>query len=402
MRKLSWKSSVALLLSASMLVPSAALLASCNKNQNQQTTTQGDNTMNPTPDKISADLKVETMKVNETDTPIGIDTTPVFSWIPSTEAYDQFQTAYRVIVSSTADKAEKGEGDLWDSGKVESAFCYSVPYKGADLSSHTTYFWKVQVWDADKAVGTSPVSKFTTGILSKAEWTGEWIGKKPDSYSINFSGAKWIWLSPSNVGNSAPAGLAAGSQYFRTKFSVDTSKTVKQALLAYTADDASKVSLNGVEWSESTAWSSGVICDLTGSLQADNTLAIVATNATNGYAGLIAKIVIEYTDGTKTTLVSDEKNWKVSSTAAAGWTTPEFDDSAWKAPTQYCNFGGGPWGSGVALSAAGDRAATLLRNNITLKGDVAEAYLSIAGLGFFELMINGKTPDDTVMNCCNT
>lgn len=402
MRKLSWKSSVALLLSASMLVPSAALLASCNKNQNQQTTTQGDNTMNPTPDKISADLKVETMKVNETDTPIGIDTTPVFSWIPSTEAYDQFQTAYRVIVSSTADKAEKGEGDLWDSGKVESAFCYSVPYKGADLSSHTTYFWKVQVWDADKAVGTSPVSKFTTGILSKAEWTGEWIGKKPDSYSINFSGAKWIWLSPSNVGNSAPAGLAAGSQYFRTKFSVDTSKTVKQALLAYTADDASKVSLNGVEWSESTAWSSGVICDLTGSLQAENTLAIVATNATNGYAGLIAKIVIEYTDGTKTTLVSDEKNWKVSSTAAAGWTTPEFDDSAWKAPTQYCNFGGGPWGSGVALSAAGDRAATLLRNNITLKGDVAEAYLSIAGLGFFELMINGKTPDDTVMNCCNT
>lgn len=401
MRKLNCKRSVALLLSAAMLVPSAALLASCNKNQNQQTT-QGDNSMNPTPDKISPDLKVETMKVNETKNPIGLDTNPVFSWVPSTTAYDQFQTAYRVIVSSTADKAEKGEGDLWDSGKVESAFCYSVPYAGAELDSHTTYFWKVQVWDADNAVGTSAVSKFATGILNKAEWTGEWIGKKPDTYAINFTGAKWIWLSPSNVGNSAPAGLAAGSQYFRTKFTVDTSKTVKQALLAYTADDASKLSLNGVEWSESTSWSSGVICDLTGSLQAENTIAIVATNATNGYAGLIAKIVIEYTDGTKTTVITDEKNWKVSSTAAEGWTTPEFDDSAWKAPTQYCNFGGGPWGSGVALSAAGDRAATLLRNNITLKGDVAEAYLSIAGLGFFELLINGKSPDDTVMNCCNT
>ncbi len=398
MRK--WYRSIALLLSAAMIVPTAALMVSCNKNPNSQTT-KGDNEMNPGQDKVSSHLKVETVKVNETDTPIGLDTNPVFSWVPSTEAYDQFQTAYQVIVASTPEKAEKGEGDLWDSGKVESAFCYSVPYGGTALSSHTAYYWRVKVWDADGAVGSSPVSRFVTGILSGSDWSGDWIGRKPDTYSASLSGAKWIWLTSSTVGNSAYASSAAGTQYFRTEFKLDSSKTVKQAILAYTADDSSTLFLNGVEWSESTAWSSGVICDLTGSLEAENAVAVAATNATAGYAGFIAKLVIEYTDGTKTTIQTDEKTWKVSSSAADGWTTPAFDDSAWEAPTQYCNFGNGPWSS-VALSAAGDRAATVLRNDITLKGDVEEAYLSIAGLGFFELLINGKSPDDTVMNCCNT
>ena len=127
--------------------------------------------MNPTPDKAS-NLKVETMKVNETDHPIGLDTTPIFSWIPSAEEYDQFQTAYRVIVSSTPEKAEKGEGDLWDSGKVDSAFCYSVPYAGETLSSHTAYYWRVQVWDADRAVATlkaNGIDAYVLGELTESE-----------------------------------------------------------------------------------------------------------------------------------------------------------------------------------------------------------------------------------------
>ncbi|MBR2132787.1 MAG: alpha-L-rhamnosidase N-terminal domain-containing protein, partial [Oscillospiraceae bacterium] len=390
---------LAVMLVLSMTLPTASLLVSCKKEQPVETT-QGANQMN-TPDKPST-LTVPVIKVNETDNPMGIDTTPVFSWIPAMDAYDQFQTAYRIIVSSTAEKAEKGEGDLWDSGKVKSAFCYSVPYAGKDLISHTTYYWKVMVWDADNAVGESSVSKFTTGVLNVKDWTGEWIGRKPDSYSVSLTGAKWIWLTGSHVGNNAPAGVSAGYQYFRTGFTVDQSKTVKKAIFVYTADDESTVYLNGVEWSESTAWSSGVICDLTGSLQSENVIAVAANNTSNGYAGFISKLVIEYTDGSKTTINSDEKNWKVSRSAPEGWIGLDYDDSAFEKPDQYCTFGGGPWGTGVALSAEGDRAATLLRKEISLKGDVKEAILSIAGLGFFDLRINGKSPDDTVMNCCNT
>lgn len=129
---------------------------------------------------------VPTVKVNETSVPIGIDTTPVFSWIPSADAYDQSQTAYRIIVSSTMAKAESGEGDLWDSGKVKSQFCCSVPYNGANLASHTTYYWKVTVWGADRAVGESPISEFTTGILSPDEWTGEWIGREDGAFAATY------------------------------------------------------------------------------------------------------------------------------------------------------------------------------------------------------------------------
>ncbi len=399
---MKFKRLIAGLLGTAMLIPTAATLISCNGSQDQSTTTtQGENTMNPTPDKTSAEIKVETMKVNETDTPIGLDTNPVFSWIPTTDAYDQFQTAYRVIVSSTAEKANLGEGDLWDSGKVESAFCYSVPYAGAELASHTTYYWAVQVWDADSAVATSAVSKFATGILNKNEWTGDWIGRKPDEYSVTLSDAKWIWYVGSNPGNSAPAGIPEKTQYFRLDYSPAEGKTIKEALFFYTADDEAIMYLNGVEWSETTAWSTGAICNLTGSLQENNVIAVAAHNTSNGYAGFIGKLVVTYTDGTKEAIVSDKNTWKVSETAPDGWNAVGGELSTFRTPDMYCNYDNGPW-SGVALASSGDRAATLLRKELTLKGEVAEAYLSIAGLGFFELLINGKTPDDTVMNCCNT
>ncbi len=393
-----WKRTIAFLLSAAMLAPSALLLAGC-KSKNPAQTTQGGSDMNQ-PDQIS-DLKIENMKVNETDTPIGLDTTPVFSWIPTTDAYDQFQTAYQVIVSSTAEKAEKGEGDLWDSGKVDSAFCYSVQYAGTALASHTAYYWRVKVWDADSAVGTSQVSKFTTGILNSKEWTGEWIGRKPDEYAVTLSDAKWIWYVGTNPGNSAPAGIPEKTQYFRLNYTPQAGKTVKEALFLYTADDQAKMYLNGTEWSETTAWSSGAICNLTGSLAEQNVIAVAAYNSSNGYAGFIGKLIVTYTDGTKESVITNKDTWQVSNSAPEGWMTAETAPEGFRTPDMYCNYNNGPW-SGVALSVSGDRAATLLRKEFTLKGDVAEAYLSIAGLGFFDLQINGKSPDDTLMNCCNT
>ncbi len=386
------------LLGVTMLIPSAATLIAC-KNE-QATTTQGENQMKPKPDPIS-NLQIETMKVNETDTPIGIDTAPTFSWIPAAEGYDQFQTAYRVIVSSTAAKAEKGEGDLWDSGKVDSAFCYSVKYAGAELSSHTPYYWAVQVWDADGAVATSKVFRFVTGILSKKEWSGDWIGRKPDTYSVSLADAKWIWYVGTNPGNSAPAGIPEKTQYFRMTYNIPAGKTVKEALFFYTADDEAVFCLNGTEWSATTAWTQGAICNLTGALQAKNVFAVAAHNTSNGYAGFIGKLVVTYTDGSKDSIISNKDTWQVSDSAPQGWMTAETAPAGFRTPDMYCNYNNGPW-SGVALSASGDRAATLLRKEIALKGDVAEAYLSIAGLGFFDLQINGKSPDDSLMNCCNT
>ncbi|HVY36952.1 MAG TPA: alpha-L-rhamnosidase C-terminal domain-containing protein [Polyangia bacterium] len=76
------------------------------------------------------------------------DATPKFGWIVNGAGTGATQTAYRILVSSTATLLGAGTGDLWDSGKVPSGQSINVPYAGKPLSGKATYVWKVQTWDA--------------------------------------------------------------------------------------------------------------------------------------------------------------------------------------------------------------------------------------------------------------
>ncbi len=135
---------------------------------------------------FSPSLTVASMKVCQLAEPVGIDTTPAFSWIPQSAAEHRCQTAYRLILSSTYAKAEQGEGDVWDSKKVESAEFFDILYEGRALSSHTAYYWRVTVWDNAGEVAESPIARFVTGLLSMEAWTGEWIGISHKSFAATY------------------------------------------------------------------------------------------------------------------------------------------------------------------------------------------------------------------------
>ena len=82
--------------------------------------------------------------------PVAIDRDqPRLSWKLESATRGEKQTAYRVLVASSADKLDKDVGDLWDTGKVESNQSIHVPYAGKALQSRTRCFWKVRVWDKD-------------------------------------------------------------------------------------------------------------------------------------------------------------------------------------------------------------------------------------------------------------
>ncbi|HVT08194.1 MAG TPA: alpha-L-rhamnosidase C-terminal domain-containing protein [Polyangia bacterium] len=76
------------------------------------------------------------------------DAAPKFGWIVNAAGTGATQSAYRILVSSTAALVAAGTGDLWDSGKVASSQSIDVPYAGKPLSGKATYVWKVQTWDA--------------------------------------------------------------------------------------------------------------------------------------------------------------------------------------------------------------------------------------------------------------
>lgn len=91
------------------------------------------------------------------------------------------QTDYQVLVASTPELLDRGQGDLWDSGKVASNQSHLVAYAGKPLASHMECHWKVRLWTGDGS-GTpwSPVARFTIGLLEPSDWQGPWMTYNDD------------------------------------------------------------------------------------------------------------------------------------------------------------------------------------------------------------------------------
>ena len=94
-------------------------------------------------------VDVENLRCEYMSDPLGIDVTePRLSWTLTSNKRGDVQTAYRILVASSADLLKRGTGDVWDSGKVESDRSVQVEYEGKPLQSGKSYYWKVLVWDA--------------------------------------------------------------------------------------------------------------------------------------------------------------------------------------------------------------------------------------------------------------
>ena len=82
------------------------------------------------------------------DNPLGIDTVqPRLSWVLHATQRGARQSAYQVLVASSAAQLKAHRGDLWDSGRIESDQSIHVHYAGQPLKSRQQCFWKVRVWD---------------------------------------------------------------------------------------------------------------------------------------------------------------------------------------------------------------------------------------------------------------
>ena len=104
---------------------------------------------------------------------------PRFSWNYETTENEVVQQSYRIIVASTADNAQNGIGDLWDSGVVPSNQMLYIPYAGKELQSRDKAYWKVITTIAakgKKAKVESEVKSFEISLLNQDDWQAQWIG----------------------------------------------------------------------------------------------------------------------------------------------------------------------------------------------------------------------------------
>lgn len=115
------------------------------------------------------------------ENPAVVDTrAPRLSWInhaSSGQERGRSQQAYRIVVSTSKEKLQKGDYDAWDSGRQNSSVSRLVHYAGAPLKSAGDYWWRVMVWDdKDRASDWSEPAYWGMGLLEHADWKARWIG----------------------------------------------------------------------------------------------------------------------------------------------------------------------------------------------------------------------------------
>jgi len=121
--------------------------------------------------EISA-IQVTDLKCENFNNPLGIENQhPRLSWQLKSDLRNIRQKSYRILVSDELLKIDIDQGNIWDSGKIDSDNSILVSYAGSTLQASKQYFWKVIVWDTNgKASEWSETASWQMGLLTSGDW----------------------------------------------------------------------------------------------------------------------------------------------------------------------------------------------------------------------------------------
>ena len=295
--------------------------------------------------------------------PLGIDfQSPRLSWVMKSESRGAAQTAYRIIAATEEKLLQSEKPDLWDSGKVESDNSIQIEYAGKPLQNGMKVFWKVQVWDENgNALLWSQTAHWEMGLMKKEDWQAKWIS------STAFNIEEWKLPSPLfrkeiQIQKKIKKARATISGLGYYELYINGSKIGDHVLSPnQTNYDRQKVE----KWSEPRIGNMTTTVlyetfDITTNLKSgQNALGVILGNGWYIQADrpndsmlwydtprLIAQFEIDYKDGAKELITSDE-SWKTDLSPILynglhsgeiydarleqnGWNEAGFDDSKWQ------------------------------------------------------------------------
>ena len=122
------------------------------------------------------------LRIESHENPLGIDVrNPMLSWMIEEE--DQKggrgirQNAYQILVAGSEELLAAGNGDLWDSGWVNSDQSLHIVYGGKPLQARKQAHWKVRIKDQDGSPSKwSRPAVWTMGALG--DWKSPWIASR--------------------------------------------------------------------------------------------------------------------------------------------------------------------------------------------------------------------------------
>lgn len=306
---------------------------------------------------IPTEAKVEVthLTIEGRKAPMGLDVeSPRFGWQIMADRKNVMQKSYHIIVASTLEKLNRNDGDVWNSGVVNSDASQWIPLTPSSLlQAGHSYYWKVKITTNKGKSEWSQPATWSTGLLKPSNWKGQWIGI--DS------------LMPWDK-NERHSRLSA--RYLRKVFSINRHSTILRATMYISGLGYYTLHINGkrvgndlltplpTDYTKTVAYDT---YDVTSYLDKKNAIGVTlegghyfaqtqnyqsTVRATYGQPRMIANLVIEYQDGTKETIVTDP-TWRISADGSIryaneydgelynanlrfkGWDCIGFDDSKW-------------------------------------------------------------------------
>ena len=302
---------------------------------------------------IKAAVVVTNPRTEQMVNPLGLDTaTPRMSWMLESDQNNVMQTAYHLLVASSLELLEEGKADLWDSGKVISDASQWITYNGLPLKPNQRVWWKVKSYTSQGETTWSTPATWGVGLLKESQWTGRWIGL--DKAMPWDDESQWARLS---------------ARYIRKEFALQ--KEIKRATLYIAGMGLYELYINGQKVGDQvlapapTDYRKTILYntfDVTSLLASNNAIGVALGNghfyttrqnykpykiANFGYPKLRLNLIVEYTDGSRETIATDEK-WKLTADGPirsnneydgeeydarkelGDWATVGYDDSAWQ------------------------------------------------------------------------
>lgn len=120
--------------------------------------------------------------VNDREHPCGADGEHLdFGWRYPQKAAAFVQCAYRILVATSPDLPEKGTGDVWDSGWVESSRNLYHPCGAQALPGGRPLYWTVLLRGEDGTIMRAGTDRFS---VAPSCWQAEWIWRDAE-ISVN-------------------------------------------------------------------------------------------------------------------------------------------------------------------------------------------------------------------------
>ena len=360
---------------------------------------------------VSTMFTPTTLRTEYKTNPLGIDkTTPRFDWqltAAKSDARDQKQSAYRILVASTEELLKSDTGDLWDTGVMKSDETAQIVYSGKPLASEQRAYWKVRVWDGKGVASAwSEPALFSMGLLAPADWKAKWIGYDvPDASAMKptlpfaIDGLNWMWSDThanatqptSNQfsgSHPAPGSVPIGTRYFRKVIELPPGKLVRASALI-SAEQRFELMVNGSTAGYGQDSHKLWPVEMTRFLhEGKNVIGIWARSERPGHFGVLARLKIEV-ENQPPMMIDLDESWQASREPIDGWDSKVDMSGEWAHAEIVGKLGDEAWGT-PALRTLELPPPPYLRKTFSLDKQIARATLTASALGLYELHLNGQ------------